>query len=83
MFRFSSAHTMSASRQPPLALVLLTGIPVCTVTAASTQVGFSPEGTAGRSQYHQPVTAICSSDGIFIYIPGGRQGLNQRQKARC
>ncbi|EBP9549292.1 phospholipase D family protein, partial [Salmonella enterica] len=36
---------MSASLRS-LALVLLAGIPVCTVTAASIQVGFSPEGTA-------------------------------------
>lgn len=45
MFRLSSAHVMRASRLS-LALVLLAGIPVSTVTAASIQVGFSPEGTA-------------------------------------
>ncbi|SUI05142.1 plasmid conjugative transfer endonuclease [Salmonella enterica subsp. enterica] len=45
MFRSRSAHVMSASLRS-LALVLLAGIPVCTVTAASIQVGFSPEGTA-------------------------------------
>ncbi|HGT6054034.1 TPA: phospholipase D family protein [Escherichia coli] len=38
MFRFRTAHLIT--------LVLLAGIPVCTVTAASIQVGFSPEGTA-------------------------------------
>lgn len=38
MFRFRTAHLMT--------LVLLAGIPVSTVTAASIQVGFSPEGTA-------------------------------------
>ncbi|HIC6100076.1 TPA: hypothetical protein ACW47E_004689 [Salmonella enterica subsp. enterica serovar Nagoya] len=43
MFRLSSAHVMRASR---LSLVLLAGIPVSTVTAASIQVGFSPEVTA-------------------------------------
>ncbi|EJO4737045.1 phospholipase D family protein [Salmonella enterica] len=41
MFRFRTAHLMT--------LVLLAGIPVCTVTAASIQVGFSPEGTAQQS----------------------------------
>ena len=38
MFRFRTAQLMT--------LVLLAGIPACTVTAASIQVGFSPEGTA-------------------------------------
>lgn len=45
MFRSRSAQVMSASLRS-LALVFLAGIPVCTVTAASIQVGFSPEGTA-------------------------------------
>ncbi len=77
MFRFRTKHLMT--------LVLLAGIPVCTVTAASIQVGFSLEGTAQQvvlntiNQSQQPVRLMAYS----FTSPEDVRGLNQRQKARC
>ncbi|EDX7636017.1 hypothetical protein C5I50_004208 [Salmonella enterica subsp. enterica serovar Thompson] len=76
---------MSASFRS-LALVLLAGIPACTVTAASIQVGFSPDGAnveTGSYNFSSAANKSNSENAILIQnVPELAQQYLQHWQSR-